>query len=83
MAFKKGDKRKVKKFSVTPTHNGGYMVNVDHHPKARPEGQGAKGAFSSEYTPTEDYGHDNSEDTQAHVADLLNRMCVKGPGTPS
>ena len=83
MAFKKGDKRKVRRFSVTPTQNKGYLISVEHHPKARPEGKGAKQAFMSSYTPDEQYSHDNSADAQAHAADLMNRMCPSGPGTPS
>lgn len=83
MAFKNGDKRAVRRFSVEPTHNKGFMVRVEHHPKPRKEGAGAKHAFTSDYVPDENYGHDNSADAQSHVADLMNRMKPKGPGTPS
>lgn len=83
MGFKKGDKRAVRRFSVEPTANKSFMVRVEHHPKAKREGKGSKEAFSPSYVPDETYGHDNEEDTGAHVSDLLNRMCVKGPGTPS
>lgn len=83
MAFKKGDRRAVRRFSVEPTQNKGFMVRVEHHPKARPEGKGAKNAFQSSYVPDETFGHDNSGDAQSHVADLMNRMKPQGPGTPS